>query len=105
MFCARCGLLMRVFYGSSFSRSYRRHCRGGDIVGGWRCVFCIAGADEDFPQCRADMRRSVPPLFEAAGTPRSNRVRRFKMHHAVTAQRPKGPIADLFSLAHNLPSV
>jgi hypothetical protein len=33
---------MRVFYGSSFSRPYRYHCRGDDIVGGGLCV-CIGG--------------------------------------------------------------
>lgn len=37
--CARCGRVMRVFYGSSFARPYRYHCRGDDNhVGGWLCI-------------------------------------------------------------------
>src|SRR5262249_2515269 len=34
--CARCGRVMRVFYGTSVARPYRYHCRGDDShVGGW----------------------------------------------------------------------
>jgi len=37
--CARCGRVMRVFYGSSFARPYRYHCRGDDNhVGSWLCI-------------------------------------------------------------------
>jgi DNA invertase Pin-like site-specific DNA recombinase len=37
--CARCGRVMRVFYGSSFSGPFRYHCRGDDNhVGGWLCI-------------------------------------------------------------------
>src|SRR5262249_55517944 len=34
--CARCGRVMRVFYGTSVAGPYRYHCRGDDShVGGW----------------------------------------------------------------------
>jgi len=37
--CARCGRVMRVFYGTSVARPYRYHCRGDDShVGGWLCI-------------------------------------------------------------------
>src|SRR5438128_3449212 len=37
--CARCGRVMRVFYGTSFARPYRYHCRGDDShVGSWLCI-------------------------------------------------------------------
>src|SRR6266404_9075651 len=37
--CARCGRVMRVFYGTSVARPYRYHCRGDDNhVGGWLCI-------------------------------------------------------------------
>jgi hypothetical protein len=37
--CARCGRAMRVFYGTSFARPYRYHCRGDDNHGrGWLCI-------------------------------------------------------------------
>jgi DNA invertase Pin-like site-specific DNA recombinase len=37
--CARCGRVMRVFYGTSIARPYRYHCRGDDNhVGSWLCI-------------------------------------------------------------------
>src|SRR5262245_30006128 len=37
--CARCGRVMRVFYGTSFARPYRYHCRGDDShAGSWLCI-------------------------------------------------------------------
>jgi DNA invertase Pin-like site-specific DNA recombinase len=37
--CARCGRVMRVFYGTSFARPYRYRCRGDDShVGRWLCI-------------------------------------------------------------------
>src|SRR6266699_519040 len=37
--CARCGRVMRVFYGTSFARPSRYHCRGDDShVGSWLCI-------------------------------------------------------------------
>jgi hypothetical protein len=37
--CARCGRVMRVFYGTSIARPYRYHCRGDDNhIGSWLCI-------------------------------------------------------------------
>ena len=37
--CARCGRVMRVFYGTNQARPYRYHCRGDDShVGSWICI-------------------------------------------------------------------
>jgi hypothetical protein len=37
--CARCGRVMRVFYGTSLARPYRYHCRGDDNhIGRWLCI-------------------------------------------------------------------
>jgi DNA invertase Pin-like site-specific DNA recombinase len=37
--CARCGRVMRVFYGTAQARPYRYHCRGDDNhIGRWLCI-------------------------------------------------------------------